>query len=715
MTSLISENRTASQVRSYERAQSIVFLKTKEAFGGLSNMAGGFPLRVNGIRIFTSEALYQACRFPHLPDVQRIVLDEPSPMTSKMKTKPYRQNSRPDWDQVRVRVMRWCLRVKLVQNWKAFGDLLLATDDKPIVEESRKDDFWGANSVDEHTLVGMNVLGRLLMELREEFKSDRRDALLKVDPLPISDFLLMGQPIPAIEALAQDSKRLTPSTDASMKSVGQPSLFDQPALFDAKTVTVPMHEVNEQMPQIYANSYLAITNLQPYPEYKESGLPWLGRMPGHWGLTPNRGLIQRRKVLVGDRHQGYQLLSLTKSGVIVRDITSGKGKFSSDMGTSQEVRDGDLVFCLFDVPETPRTVGLSRHNGMITGAYTVFECANPKLAEYFEIFYRAMDDRKLLSPLYSGLRNTIRPERFLGTKTPQPPPNEQAAIVRFLAHATHQLDKAMRAKRKTIALLNEQKQAIIHRAVTRGLDPDMPLKDSGIPWLGQIPAHWEVRRLKSFVSNVTDQTTTMSADEMYIALENVESWSGRVKPQRKQNEALFTGQVKKFQTNDVLFGKLRPYLAKVITASSPGVCVGEFFVLRANGAFVSSLFLEQLLRTTTTIDVINSSTFGAKMPRADWQFVGNLRFALPSVSEQKAVVESIYLSTKPPTITISRIEREIELLREYRTRLVADVVTGKLDVREAAARLPELEGAPADEPEVAEMEETIDDLAGEVA
>jgi type I restriction enzyme S subunit len=90
------------------------------------------------------------------------------------------------------------------------------------------------------------------------------------------------------------------------------------------------------------------------------------------------------------------------------------------MGTSQEVRAGDLVFCLFDVPETPRTVGLSRHHGMITGAYTVFECSDAVLAAFLNVFYRAMDDRKLLSPLYSGLRNTIPPTRFLSTKTPVP-------------------------------------------------------------------------------------------------------------------------------------------------------------------------------------------------------------------------------------------------------------------------------------------------------
>lgn len=113
--------------RTYQRSECVVFRKTNEHFGGLSNMAGGYPLRVNGVRILTSEALYQACRFPHMPDVQRLIIDQPSPMTAKMKSKPYRADSRPDWDRVRVAVMRWCLRVKLAQHWTKFGARLRET------------------------------------------------------------------------------------------------------------------------------------------------------------------------------------------------------------------------------------------------------------------------------------------------------------------------------------------------------------------------------------------------------------------------------------------------------------------------------------------------------------------------------------------------------------------------------------------------------------
>src|SRR5262245_33121636 len=167
---------TVVESRTYKRRESAVFCKTNEEFGGLSNMAAGFSLRVNGVDILTSEALYQACRFPQLPDVQRLIIDQKSPMTAKMKSKPHRSKTREDWDAVRTRVMRWCLRVKLAQNWVTFRDLLLSTGERPIVEESKKDDFWGAFAQEDDTLVGRNVLGRLLMELREELKKPTCEA-----------------------------------------------------------------------------------------------------------------------------------------------------------------------------------------------------------------------------------------------------------------------------------------------------------------------------------------------------------------------------------------------------------------------------------------------------------------------------------------------------------------------------------------------------------
>lgn len=173
----------------------VAFHKTGEAYGGLSNMAAGFPVEINDTLILTSEALYQACRFPHMPEVQKIIIEQKSPMAAKMKSKASRKQTRPDWDNIRVNVMRWCLRIKLLHNWNSFLEVLLSTNSKPIVELSKKDDFWGAKATESKLLVGCNILGRLLMELREEVNGRDLKPYESISPPEINNFLLYGKKI----------------------------------------------------------------------------------------------------------------------------------------------------------------------------------------------------------------------------------------------------------------------------------------------------------------------------------------------------------------------------------------------------------------------------------------------------------------------------------------------------------------------------------------
>ena len=424
-----------------------------------------------------------------------------------------------------------------------------------------------------------------------------------------------------------------------------------------------------------------IDTLGPYPAYKSSGLPWVPEVPDHWRLLPNRGLVRRRKNLVGERHADFQLLSLTKQGVIVRDISEGKGKFSSDMGTSQEVHPGNLVFCLFDVPETPRTVGLSQHEGMITGAYTVFESIGDCGPEYFEKFYIAMDDRKLLSPLYSGLRNTIPPSRFLATTTPCPPPDEQAAIVRFLDHADQRIRRYIRAKRQLIALLNEQKQAIIHRAVTRGLDPHVRLKPSGVEWLGDVPEHWKLSRVKSEFVCLNNRRIPLSGPErgaMKLRRYDYYGASGIID---KVDDYIYD--------DDLLL--IAEDGANLVLRNLPLAIVarGKFWV--NNHAHIlkprngNLEYLAHLMETLNYLPWIS----GAAQPKLTKDRLLSIVIAVAPPEEQDRIVRHIGSETEPLAVATDRAMREVELLREYRTRLIADVVTGKLDVREAAARLPE--------------------------
>lgn len=181
--------------RTYIRSEVTFFRTTTGEFGPLSNMAPDYPIFIMGIRIATAEALYQACRFPDDPEVQRLIIDQMSPMTAKMKSKKYRDRTRRDWDNVRVNVMRWCLRIKLQNNLARFSAVLERTGERAIVEESTKDDFWGAKPAEGNLLVGRNVLGRLLMELREHLRDLKSGHAETVKYPTIPNFLLFGKPL----------------------------------------------------------------------------------------------------------------------------------------------------------------------------------------------------------------------------------------------------------------------------------------------------------------------------------------------------------------------------------------------------------------------------------------------------------------------------------------------------------------------------------------
>jgi len=425
-----------------------------------------------------------------------------------------------------------------------------------------------------------------------------------------------------------------------------------------------------------------ISDLKPYPTYKDSRLPWLEEVPEHWNLIPNRALIRKRKILVGDHQTECDLLSLTKEGVIVRDVESGKGKFSADMGTSQEVRAGDLIFCFFDIPETPRTVGLSHHNGMITGAYTVFECSDPVISTFFELFYKAMDDRKLLSPLYSGLRNTIPPTLFLGIKTPVPPHAEQATIVRFLDHMDRRIRRNILAKQKLIKLLEEYKQVIIHRAVTRGLDPTVPLKPSGVEWLGEIPEDWAFLRGKFYFQEIDKRSAT--GKEELLSVSHITG----VTPRSQKNINMFKAEsyigYKLCNPGQIVVNTMWAWMAAIGVSRYHGIVSSSYHTYdQINKHNFHNDFLDLLLRSTLyKINyAMNSTGITSSRLRLYPEDFLNIRFLCPPMGEQEAIICWLKCMIGDLDIAKERLNGEIALLKEYRTRLISDVVTGKLDVR----------------------------------
>lgn len=205
--------------------------------------------------------------------------------------------------------------------------------------------------------------------------------------------------------------------------------------------------------------------LNPNVKMKDSGIPWIGEIPEHWEPCRNKDIFEESKKIVSENSSDYVLLSLTKQGVIVRDLSENKGKFPKEFNTYKVVEPGDMIFCMFDVDETPRTVGLSQNHGMITGAYDVFKIKRvlPKFALYY---YLSIDDRKALRPLYKGLRKVVPLPTFMSSKIFLPPLSEQQAIVAYIDEKLQKIDQYMCDLQREIDYLKEFKQRLISDAVT---------------------------------------------------------------------------------------------------------------------------------------------------------------------------------------------------------------------------------------------------------
>lgn len=702
-----SDKQGKSQIRAYRRSESVVFLKTTEAFGGLSNMAGGFPLRVSGIYIRTSEALYQACRFPHLPQVQRLIFDEASPMTAKMKSKPYRDQSRPDWDSVRVAIMRWCLRVKLATHPRQFGNLLLATEDRPIVEESHRDAFWGAKPEKDGTLVGVNALGRLLMELREELKSKGIQPLMVVEPLMIPHFSLFGEPIGVVgikgKRVEGEGRNRPTLDDHSSKQATVESQAQLFADFRGTPSSVPNP----------LNARLSITMLRPYTEYQPSSQGWLGEVPKHWSILPNRAIFAEVK----DRnHPEEEMLSVTITRGIVKqkallEGSSKKDSSNQDKSAYKLVQPRDIAYNKMRAWQG--AIGASTLRGIISPAYVVMHLRNADdLPRYFHHLYRTPQFAKEAERWSYGITSdmwSLRPEHFKMIYTPEPPPDEQEAIVRFLEWANGRLDRAIRAKRKVIALLNEQKQAIIHRAVTRGLDPSVPFKPSGISWLGDIPQHWNAIRIKYLLREVDERSTTGSEPLLSMRMHHglvlfAEHFN------RPPQAATLVG-FKIVRPGQFVVNRMQAGNGVIFASTLTGLVSPDYAVFDPIGdadvEFLGELFRSRNVRAKFRAESKGLGTGTSGFLRLYNDRLGAIHVALPPTEEQRKILKRLTNELSGVNSAIARREREIDLLREYRTRLVADVVTGKLDVREAAAKLPVEEQTEA-------AEEEISDEAGEM-
>lgn len=413
-------------------------------------------------------------------------------------------------------------------------------------------------------------------------------------------------------------------------------------------------------------------------EFKDSKVEYIGKIPKSWKIIRNKHIFNKTKVIAGPNWDKYNILSLTKNGVIIKDIERNEGKMPSDFSIYQIVNPGNLLMCLFDIDVTPRCVGYIENNGIISAAYTELSPIADINMKYYYWWYLMLDIDKQLLHLSKNLRNSLSTEDFMALSVVKPPLDEQIQIANYLDKKTAKIDETIAKNKELIDLLEEKRIALINHVVTKGLDPDVPMKDSGIEWIGNIPEHWETIKLKNCTTIVNDKKDLANEKDKYIGLEHIESETGNLL--NYSNEGA-DGTVNKFKKNMILFGKLRPYLAKVVNAPFDGVCSTELLVFKTSKSLVSK-YLFYFMLSNRFIEQVNSSTYGVKMPRASPDFINSLHITLPNSIDQQEIVD--YLDSKITNInyTISKIKENIILLEEYKTSLIHHVVTGKIDVKE---------------------------------
>lgn len=422
--------------------------------------------------------------------------------------------------------------------------------------------------------------------------------------------------------------------------------------------------------------------MSKYEKYKESEFVGIGEVPNHWE-------VKRLK------HLGEAIIGLTYSpndvteneeGILVlrsSNIQDGFIAFDDCVYVNKEVnenlitRKGDILICARNGSAhlVGKNICIDENSaGHTFGAFMVV--FRGKYWRYLSYFFNSpiftsqtgMFSTTTINQLTSQTLNNLR-IAYPSDKT------EQDNICNYLDCQTHKIDRLIANKKAQAEKLKELRQIEINNAVTKGLNPNAELKDSGIEWLGKIPKHWELKRLKNLANQISEKSTEILDDDFLVALENIESNTGKF----IETASEYENNGIKFKKGNLLYNKLRPYLNKVFQADKDGVCVGDIIVIECTQR-LHPTFLQYRMISDAFCSVIMSSVYGAKMPRTSWQFISSLKIGYPSFDEQVQIAEHLNKRTIAIENLIQNINLQIEKLQELRKIKIYEAVTGKIKV-----------------------------------
>jgi type I restriction enzyme S subunit len=405
--------------------------------------------------------------------------------------------------------------------------------------------------------------------------------------------------------------------------------------------------------------------MKPYPKYHPTDIEWLGKIPTHWEVRRLKVVFKIVKDIVGEL--GHEVLSVTQKGIKKKDLTTNDGQMSMDYSKYQRVRQGQFVMNHMDL--LTGYVDISKYDGVTSPDYRVFEeTLMSVVPRYYLYLFQICYNLKIFYGLGSGVsifgRWRLPSDEFLNFPIPFPPMLEQKAMAAFLDEKTKQIDTLIEKKQRMIELLREERQAVINEAVTKGINPKAKLRDSSIEWLGEIPEHWEVKKVKYISGLRSGESITSDSikDEGEYPVYGGNGLRGYTDSYTHDG-------------NFVLIGRQGALCGNI------NVAKGKFFgsehaVIATPKVKYNLTWFEELLRTMN----LNQYSQSAAQPGLSVERIQNLEIPVPEIEEQDQLAELIE-KTRSNSEELSRsFEEEIELLQEYRTALITEVVTGKVCV-----------------------------------
>ena len=424
-----------------------------------------------------------------------------------------------------------------------------------------------------------------------------------------------------------------------------------------------------------------------YPSYKNSGVEWLGDVPEHWNLKKFCYLFdENKKKNIG--LQETNVLSLSYGNIKEKNIDDNKGLLPESFETYQIIEPNDIIFRFTDLQNDKRSLrsAISKYHGIITSAYIAVK--TKQNADFYNYLFRAYDLQKVFYSMGEGMRQSLKMDELNKMPVVLPNKDEQKRIVSFLDTETARIDNLIAKQEKLIELLEEQRKSIISHAVTKGLNPDAPMKDSGVEWLGEVPEHWNLKPIK-FLAKTNQLTLAENTDEdfeiQYVDIGSVSITNGIEKIETILFKDAPSRARRIVKDGDIIVSTVRTYLKAIAYIENPPknlIVSTGFAVLNPIRTVISPQYAKFTFLAEQFIAEVIAKSKGISYPAITATELADIKIALPPLNEQKVILQYLLEENLKMNKLISKQNQLIEKLKEYRASIISHAVTGKIDVRE---------------------------------